>query len=126
MRWDCEKQGCFNRLRRPKIEVLSDCLPGKFGFSDVDGIIEFEGRGLLLEWKCKSTFIPEGQSIMYHKLTRTGLLSVLVIHGNAETMKVKEYCWFKHGRKSCWVKSDLDGVRGEIGGWMRAQGAGVK
>ena len=27
MRWDCERDGCFNVLRRPKIEVFADCFP---------------------------------------------------------------------------------------------------
>ena len=29
LRWDCERQGCFNLKRRPKIEVFADCFPGR-------------------------------------------------------------------------------------------------
>ena len=51
LRWDCEKRGCFNIKRRPKIEVFHKCFPGNINFGDVDGIVEINGRGLMLEWK---------------------------------------------------------------------------
>ena len=118
MRWNCEKQGCFNKKCRPKIEVFSDCFPGRINFGDVDGIVEIKGKGLLLEWKCFSQIIKTGQQIMYRRLTSTGLLSVLVIFGNAETMEIKKYCWFKNGKQSDWIDSDLEGVRNQIKQWQ--------
>jgi len=51
MRWDCEKQGCFNLKKRPKIELFADCFPGAISFGDVDGRVEYKGRFLELEWK---------------------------------------------------------------------------
>ena len=38
LRWDCQKQGCFNKKKRPKIEEFAECLPGKISFGDIDGI----------------------------------------------------------------------------------------
>jgi hypothetical protein len=48
MRWNCEKDGCFNVKCRPKIEQFADCFPGRIAVSDIDGIVEINGRlGLL-------------------------------------------------------------------------------
>lgn len=118
MRWDCEKQGCFNKKCRPKIEIFSDCFPGKINFGDVDGIVEINGRGLLLEWKCFSLNIPLGQKIMYERLSKTKLLSIMVIFGNAETMEVKNYCWFKNGNQSSWIEADLNSIKNQIKKWV--------
>ena len=118
LRWDCEKQGCFNKKCRPKIEVFSDCFPGRINFGDVDGIVEINGKGLLLEWKCFSLNIPTGQKIMYQRLTKSGLLSVIVVFGNAETMEVRKYCWFKKGVQSDWLDANLDEIKIQIKQWQ--------
>lgn len=47
LRWDCERRGCFNLKRRPKIEVFAECFPGRINFGDVDGIVEIGGNALL-------------------------------------------------------------------------------
>jgi len=48
LRWDCQKRGCFNLKRRPKIEIFAECFPGRINFGDVDGIVEINGNALLL------------------------------------------------------------------------------
>jgi hypothetical protein len=88
LRWNCEKQGCFNRVKRPKIEVFDDCLPGKIEFGDVDAIVEIKGRALILEWK-PSQEIGKGQQIMWTRLTRDKVLTAFVVAGDAETMDVQ-------------------------------------
>ncbi len=40
MRWDCKRNGCFNLLMRPKIEVFDDCFYGRGAMGDVDGLFE--------------------------------------------------------------------------------------
>jgi hypothetical protein len=76
LRWDCEKQGCFNKKCRPKIEIFADCFPRRINFGDVDGLVEINGKGLLLEWKSVLKDIPTGQKIAYQKLTQGGSLTV--------------------------------------------------
>lgn len=118
MRWDCDKQGCFNKKMRPKIEVFSGCFPGRINFGDVDGIVEINGKGLMLEWKNFSIIIPIGQKIMYERLTKTGILSAILVLGNAETMEIKKFCWFKNGNQSIWLESNLDNLKSEIKKWV--------
>ena len=64
LRWDCDHQGCFNKLKRPKIEVFADCFPGRINFGDVDGIVEINGYLLILEWKPERIELSRGQGIM--------------------------------------------------------------
>jgi hypothetical protein len=89
LRWDCEKRGCFNLKRRPKIELFADCFPGRINFGDVDGIVEIGGNALLLEWKSEPRELPRGQRILHERLTRNSPCSVLIIIGDAETMTVE-------------------------------------
>ena len=43
MRWDCTSRGCFNQLRRPKIERFAACFPGRIAMSDIDATIHGGG-----------------------------------------------------------------------------------
>jgi len=87
MRWDCAKQGCFNRKKRPKIELFADCFPRRIAFSDVDGIVEVKGNFLALEWK-EHQRLPKGQKILFERFTSLCPATVIIVEGNAETMTV--------------------------------------
>ena len=118
MRWDCEKQGCFNKLKRPKIEQFSDCFPGRINFGDVDGIVEIAGRALLLEWKPGKDALRTGQRIMYERLTRDKLLSVILVCGNAETMEISSFAQFCSGKQRPWKDGSMDDVKKWIRAWV--------
>jgi hypothetical protein len=118
MRWDCEKRGCFNLKRRPKIEVFSDCFPGAISFGDVDGIVEINGRGLMLEWKTDTNKPTTGQRIMYERLTKTALLSVLFVVGDAETMVITHMGKFTKGKQSELRAANLEDVKASIKRWV--------
>lgn len=118
LRWDCEKQGCFNKLRRPKIEVFSDCFPRRISFGDVDGIVELNGMGLLLEWKSIESILPTGQRIMHEKLTRDGKLTSLIVVGNAETMECSAYSLFFKGKWRGYKSASLEDIKHVIRKWV--------
>ena len=118
LRWDCSKHGCFNEKRRPKIEVFADCFPGRINFGDVDGIVEINGNGLMLEWKTGSGNIPTGQKIMYEKLTATSLITVICVVGNAETMECEKYCLFFSGKQKPFKSCDIESVKKVIIRWV--------
>ena len=117
MRWDCITKGCFNVKRRPKIEIFSDCFPGRIGMGDVDGLVEINGRFLLLEWKTESTNLPTGQRILYERLTQKDGFAVIVVVGDAETMEVSQLCWFVQGRQTPWLNATMETVKQRIKGW---------
>ncbi len=118
MRWDCEKRGCFNLKRRPKIEVFHDLFPGKISFGDVDGIVEINGKGLLIEWKSDTIDLPRGQQIMYKRLTAGKMLTVIIIVGNAETMRISHVGYVFNGEYSEPTPADMDRLREWIAGWV--------
>jgi len=122
MRWDCNKGGagmnCFNKKRRPKIEIFAECFPGLISFGDIDGIVEINGQGLLLEWKSDLMNLPRGQYIMYRNLTTTGYLSVIVVIGNAETMEISHMGQFYLGSETPLKEATIDDVKDKIKWWV--------
>ena len=112
------KSGCFNKARRPKIEVFHDALPGKISFGDVDGIVEIEGNALVLEWKGEGAPIAKGQEIMWKRLTRNGVFTVFVIEGDAKTMETFSVRMFFRGKLHDAEKADLEAVKAKIARWV--------
>jgi len=116
--WNCAKRGCFHIEMRPKLEVFNDCFPGKIGMGDIDGIVEINGKGLLLEWKSNDGECATGQRIMLERLTKTKLLTAMVIAGDPKTMIVSGYYFFWNGTRGEYVASDLDGCKQRIVKWV--------
>jgi hypothetical protein len=119
LRWDCEEQGCFNKLKRPKIELFSDCFPGRINFGDVDAIVEINGKGLMLEWKEGQQKLKLGQLLMYERLTKTQVLTVYVVSGNAKTMVVDGLMIWFAGKAGIWNSATLDIVKQRIKDWVK-------
>ena len=97
MRWDCDKDGCFNLKRRPKFGVFDDCFPRRINFTDVDGIIEMGGKFLMLEWKGDGGSIQRAQHLLYERFTSGTGNVALVVHGNAEDMSVRAFGYYIAG-----------------------------
>jgi hypothetical protein len=116
LRWDCKKQGCFNKKKRPKIEEFADCLPGKISFGDVDGIVELRGNFLILEFK-KTPIIPKGQQILFKRLTLLAPVHVMVIDADIETMKIHGVNYIADGRIGRQKPMNLQGLKDKIKSW---------
>lgn len=119
LRWDCEKQGCFNIKKRPKLEEFYDCLPGKIAFGDVDGIVEINDHYLLLEFKGDNIRLPKGQEIMYKRLTKGRPVTVWIINGDCETMHISEYYVFWNGEKRSPENITLEELKRRIIAWVQ-------
>jgi len=120
MRWNCDTKGCFNVKQRPKIEVFAECFGGRINFGDVDAsLVEVNSRGLILEWKGAPVAIPQGQDIAYRNLSRTGLLVVVTVAGDAETMHVSHCGFYIAGEFSGWRAADIDAVKEIFRRWYR-------
>lgn len=119
MRWQCERDGCFNTKRRPKIEAFADCFPRRINFGDVDGLVELSSAFCLLEWKGAGGAVRAGQERSYVEFTRTPGNIVFVVNGDAETMKVEGYCLFWNGKRRPFVQASLDDVKERMRGWVR-------
>lgn len=117
MRWNCQKDGCFNVKRRPKIEVFADCFPRRINFGDVDGIVEINGFFCMLEWKGDGGSLKRGQVLSFTNFTSNIGNIVLVVHGDAETMAVSAYETFWGGRLLPKVIAGLEEVKQRLRRW---------
>ena len=116
LRWDCDAQGCFNKKKRPKIEVFGECFPGNITMGDVDGIVEINGYFIMLEWK-PSINLSVGQKLMYQRISSVGFY-VMVVVGDAETMDVHFFSEFWNGKQCPFQKADLAKVKARMKKWV--------
>ena len=116
MRWNCEKQGCFNLKKRPKIEMFADCLPGRISFTDVDGLVEINGNLLFMEWK-EHQGLGTGQRILFERLTRFCPAVVLIVEGDAEDMTVSSISTVWDGVIGPHKEADIEDLRTQIRKW---------
>ena len=124
MRWDChpDKDGCYRRLGQPDLTLLDECFPGRIAMTDVDGLVEINGRFLFLEWKRQGE-VPAGQRIMFERLTRHPEFTVLVILGDPASMAAERYDVFQGGRRRGWRDCDLPELRRHVRAWARRASA---
>lgn len=121
MRYNCERDGCFNKKRRPKIETFAECFPRRINFGDVDGLVELNGFFLLLEWKGEEgslRSVRQGQARSYLIFTKQIGNLVIVAFGNAETMLVEGYSVFWAGKQHQFQPADLDELKTRIRKWV--------
>lgn len=120
LRWNCEKDGCFNKVRRPKIEEFAECFPGSIALTDVDGVVEINGKLLFLEWKTSSHEIPTGQAILFERLFDKEKYDalVLVVDGDASTMEVRSYQFWFRDIISGWKYGTLEDVKRVMRRWV--------
>ena len=118
MRWDChpDKDGCYRRLGQPDLTLLDECFPGRIAMTDVDGLVEINGRFLFLEWKRQGE-VPAGQRIMFERLTRHPEFTVLVILGDPASMAAARYDVFQGGRRRGWRDCDLPEIKRHVRAW---------
>lgn len=128
LRWDCSKSGCFNHKKRPKIEEFSCLFPGKIAMSDVDGVVEINGRFFFLEWKPAANPLARGQAILYERLTAVAddMFVVYVVAGDAESMEVKALKVFRGGQEGCWREETKEALFASIQKWVRFASAGPR
>ena len=124
MRWDCrpEKDGCYRRLGQPDLTLLDECFPGRIAMTDVDGLVEINGRFLFLEWKRQGE-VPAGQRIMFERLTRHPGFTVLVILGDPASMAAERYDVFQGGRRRGWRDCDLPELKRHVRAWAQRASA---
>lgn len=117
MRWDCEIRGCFNLKKRLKFQVFSRAFPGLINFTDVDGLVEYNGNALMLEWKSAPVALSRGQEIMGKRLSKGKRFTIFYVAGDAETMEVFSRACFFDGRWYSWRGADLSDLNLAIEHW---------
>ncbi len=116
LRWSCENQGCFNKKKRPKINIFHECFGCGINFGDVDGIVERKGNFLMLEWKSPGASTGIGQRILHDKLCELSQFTVLLVSGDAELMTVNEFT-IRRLDKSKKVVGGIEDLKKQISQW---------
>lgn len=112
MTWECEKSGCFNKVKRPKIEMFHDCFYDKISMSDIDAAVEVNGNFLLIEWKSGVGKLKTAQRIFFERLTRHSNIFVYIVSGDAETMRIDGYSVISGGKHDDkFVHCGLEGFK---------------
>lgn len=115
---NCETKGCWNKKYRPNIEYFYHALPRKITMSDIDGTVEVNGHFLFLEWKSFKGALPIGQRIYFQRLTElSNNVTVVIIHGDCETMHVEHIMRCRHGKFSDWEECDLETLFEKVKRW---------
>ena len=118
MRWNCKTDGCFNDAHRLRLGEFDECFPGKIGFTDVDGIVEVNGRFLWMEWKRNGTALPTGQRIMFERLTgASDDHKVIVVHGDPSTMTVQAIRIIANGLIHATCEMGFEGLCRWVHSW---------
>ena len=120
LRHNCETQGCFNKNRRPKIEVFAGCFPGAIAMADIDGFVEIRGRFLYLEWKSPGAPLHTAQRISYTSLSRTTNSIVILCWGNAESMDIGKMAVFVDGVRHDFSSPSLESAKLCMQAWATA------
>lgn len=87
MRWDCEDSGCLVKAKSPDLAPIAEMLPeGWRGIgirpSDLDCVIERNGRFLVIEFKSKDAgHIKTGQRILFERMSVLENFSVILVDG---------------------------------------------
>ena len=117
IRWDCERQGCFNKKVRPKIEEFADCFPGNNAMGDLDGVVEHDGKLLIMEWKSSRKGLEEAQNILAKNISDGEQITYLEVVGNAETMEVMGFRTYMGGEANEWQRTGLAGLKKFMKSW---------
>lgn len=95
-------------------EFINQAFTGGIRPSDIDGIVEKNGKFLVLEGKPLGGSIPTGQRITLEQLSRVGAFTVLVLYGepgHPQKMKII-------GHHDSPVRCNEDGVVALVKRWF--------
>jgi hypothetical protein len=125
MRWTCSRNGCWKDKNQLKFDVFNGCFPKpSINFSDIDGIVEWKGHFLLIEWKYQPIDrLEQGQFLTFQRFSRIMIAgrrigTVWVIAGDAEQMNPTHIQEWQNGQPGQWQPCDLHGLRDKITAWF--------
>ena len=118
---DCSEKGCWRDQYLPDLTVFDDCFPRRIGFGDVDGIVERNGRLLILELKSLGQPLTDGQRIMHERLSQSlgEAYQAVVIWGAPDfTRPLKMQMWIK-GQSIAPQAVSLDEIKKVFRDWFK-------
>ena len=124
MRWNCERQGCWNKLNRFKIELFAECFYGASSMGDIDGGVDQYGCFLFVEFKKYKGAMPYGQELFWRRLTQlSDKITLFVVEADPETSTIYSISTMVNGEQSEWADCDLVGLRAKMIEWREGASA---
>lgn len=123
MRHDCGVDGCYQE-RLPSWDWMQGCFPRGIRPTDVDGMVEINGRVLFIEQKGCGAPLPNGQRLAMKALSEKDGVTVLFMRATAD-VAVLDCLVFDGTPPQGWQPFTLDGLRHWLGAWADAADAAV-
>ncbi len=99
-------------------DMLDEALPGREGFSDIDGITEKFGHFLVLEFKAENAKVSGGQAYLFDALVRLEEFNVIVVWGPKDDPQ-RAMVWGHHESP---VQCNEETLKSWIRQWRRKAG----
>ncbi len=116
--WDCEKHGCYKQKCIPDWGFLQGVFPRGCRPTDIDGVVELDGRFLFLEWKHTGGSLQKAQRRLFQRLT---LLSpdilVVILYGDTEALTIGHFQTIYGGKCSDMEECTTDAIIERIRTW---------
>ena len=99
---------------------FNDCFGNsRIRVSDLDGIVERNGKFLVLEVKSHGASVPIGQQRMFNAMAETGAFTVVVLFGETNAPQRMRVTTRHNGRVVSVEKpADMDTVRDMVKRWF--------
>lgn len=121
-RWLCSRDGCYND-NLPSWDWMMGAFPRSIRPTDIDGMVEVNGRFLFIEQKRAGAQIPHGQSLALKRLTAASpLVTVLILWETDDDDKLKCMAIQDGCEGTLTVMTKLEIAR-RMGTWARQEAA---
>lgn len=80
----CGRKGCYIE-RLPWWDDLIECFPRKIHPTDIDGLVEINGRFLFLEEKSAGRTMDNGQRVALHKMCELDQFAAVIFRPGAKS-----------------------------------------
>ncbi len=123
--WNCEEdEKCYIKNVLIDWAIFNECFsPTKIKISDIDGVVEHNGWFLFIEVKQYNKKIPQGQDILFEKLTEiSDRITVLLLHtqGAAGNLDIREYAMYQKGEMiRNWRPTNIETIKNVITNWFQ-------
>lgn len=119
IKWDCERNGCWNAACRPPIHFFCDCFPRKISMTDIDATVELNGHFLFLDWKSHPGELSTGQRIYFKRLSELSKRIVcIVVYAANNPNDVEQVKVIYDGHEGQWEPCTLDDLVERMRRWV--------
>ena len=123
--WNCEEdEKCYIKNVLIDWAIFNECFsPTRIKISDIDGVVEHNGWFLFIEVKQYTKKIPQGQDILFKKLTESSdRITVLLLYtqGAAGDLDIREYAMYQKGKMiRNWKETNIETIKNVITNWFQ-------